>query len=60
MNEHPGPKSPLGGGIAIAILSVAGAIYGGTVGQPSLGLVAGFGAGAVVAILFFLVDRRRR
>ncbi|MBB5686020.1 hypothetical protein [Sphingobium boeckii] len=60
MSQNPGPKSPMAGGIAIAILSVAGVIIGSMQGQPSLGLVGGFAAGTVVALAVWLLDRTRR
>ncbi|WP_017669390.1 hypothetical protein [Sandarakinorhabdus sp. AAP62] len=58
------PGSPVsrppqrGGGIFIAFGLVAGAVGGTLVGQPSIGLLAGFGVGVVATILLALRDRR--
>ncbi len=52
-------RNSLGGGILIAVGSVGGALYGAYHGQPSLGLVAGFGAGALLALGLWLVERGR-
>jgi hypothetical protein len=49
-----------GGGIFIAIGLIGGTIIGVVYGQPSLGLVAGLGAGIVVAGLLALWEARRR
>lgn len=51
-------KSPVAGGFAIALGATVGGFYGITRGQPSLGLVLGAGAGIVVAVLIWLLDRR--
>lgn len=52
------PGKPRALGALIALLAVGGAIGGGLLGQPSIGLLAGIGTGALLAILFWLVDRR--
>lgn len=50
--------APRAGGCFIALGPVLGAILGGMLyGQPSIGLLAGFGIG--VAILIVLLDRRQ-
>ena len=41
----------------LAIL--AGAAWGLTVGQPMLGILRGTGAGFVIALAVWLIDRRR-
>lgn len=46
-------------GVIIALLSLIGAVIGIQLGQASIGLIAGFGLGAAIALLFWLVDRRR-
>lgn len=38
---------------------IAGAIWGLSVGQPMLGILRGTGAGIVIAIAVWLIDRRR-
>lgn len=48
-----------GGGL-IAAGSIIGTFGGAAVGQPSAGLLAGLGAGALAAILVWLRDRRVR
>jgi hypothetical protein len=53
------PKSPRAAGCLFAILPLGGAIALGLAGQPVIGLLAGTGLAAVLATLFWLVDRRR-
>ena len=45
-------------GSMMAISIVAGAVAGIIVGQPSIGVLAGTGAGVAIAILFWLNERR--
>ena len=47
------------GGSILAIAILAGTVGGMIVGQPSIGVLAGIGAGALLALLFWLNDRRR-
>jgi hypothetical protein len=47
------------GGSILAISIIAGTVGGIIVGQPSIGILAGVGAGALLAILFWLNERRR-
>lgn len=54
-----GDRNLRGGGSAIALLAIAGTIAGGLLGQPSAGLLAGIAAGALIALLIWLADRRR-
>ena len=54
-----GPKNPRSLGILFAILPLGGAIAAGFMGQPVIGLLAGFGAAALLATLFWLTDRKR-
>lgn len=54
-----GSKNPVAGGIIMAITTTVGAIWGAREGQPSAGLLAGLGVGAVIALLVWLLDRRR-
>ncbi|WP_233281288.1 hypothetical protein [Sphingomonas changnyeongensis] len=53
------PRSPRAAGCLFAILPLGGAIALGLAGQPVIGLLAGTGLAAVLATLFWLVDRRR-
>ncbi|HEX6375494.1 MAG TPA: hypothetical protein VFZ91_07210 [Allosphingosinicella sp.] len=46
-------------GSVLAISIIAGAIAGVIVGQPSIGVLAGTAAGLLLAILFWLNERRR-
>ena len=43
----------------LAIAIIAGAVAGVIVGQPSIGVLAGTGAGILFATLFWLGERRR-
>jgi len=43
----------------LAISILAGAVAGVIVGQPSIGFLAGLAAGLLLAILFWLNERRR-
>jgi hypothetical protein len=49
----------MAGGIFIFLGLLIGAIAGLALGEPSLGMVSGFGVGAVLAILIWLLDRQR-
>lgn len=46
-------------GSVLAISIIAGAVAGVIVGQPSIGFLAGTAAGLLLAILFWLNERRR-
>ncbi|MFZ2995113.1 hypothetical protein [Sphingobium sp.] len=52
-------KDPTGSGAIIAFLIIAGAITGGLMGQPSIGLLAGVALGIVIAIVMWLRDQRK-
>lgn len=55
MNDSLSPrnKNPKGGGAPIALLTIAGTITGGLLGQPSIGLLAGLGLGVIFALLIW-------
>ena len=55
----PAPRSPRSLGILFPILPLGGAIGGGLMGQPVIGLLAGVGLALVLTTLFWLADRRR-
>lgn len=58
MDSAPPPRrKPIGGGVFIAIGLVTGAIAGGLLGQPSIGLLAGLAAGGTVTALLWWRDR---
>ena len=46
------------GGSILAIAIIAGTVAGIIVGQPSIGILVGTGAGALLALLFWLNERR--
>lgn len=52
-----GRHHPTGAGAIIALLILGGAIGGGMLGQPSIGLLAGAAAGVLIAILLYLRER---
>jgi hypothetical protein len=52
-------RSTQAAGFILAISILAGAVGGSIVGEPSIGFLAGLGAGVAVSILFWLVERRR-
>ena len=54
-----GKTEPTGAGAIIAFLILAGAIGGGLLGQPSIGLLAGAGAGIIIALLLWLRERSK-
>ncbi|HEX8512268.1 MAG TPA: hypothetical protein VF688_04105 [Allosphingosinicella sp.] len=52
-------RSTQAAGFILAISILAGAVGGSIVGEPSIGFLAGLVAGVAIAILFWLVERRR-
>jgi hypothetical protein len=50
----------MAGGFFIVVGLIVGVIAGIYYGQPSIGMIGGFAAGAAVATIIWLVDRRRR
>ncbi|HEX6218701.1 MAG TPA: hypothetical protein VFZ35_05445 [Sphingomicrobium sp.] len=57
MKQRPPPAA---GGIFLFLGPVIGALYGAGRGEPILWMLLGFAAGAALAILVWLIDRRRR
>jgi hypothetical protein len=53
------PHFPRSGGILLALAIVTGAVVGTLKLQPSIGFLAGLGAGLVLLALVWLIDRRR-
>ncbi|MBB4641256.1 hypothetical protein [Rhizorhapis suberifaciens] len=51
--------SPQGAGSIIALLSITGVIAGGLMGQPTIGLLAGFGLGVAIGLTMWLRDRHK-
>jgi hypothetical protein len=54
------PRNAAAGGIFLFLGPIVGAIYGIGVGEPILWMLYGFGAGVAMAIIVWLIDRRRR
>lgn len=52
-----GRKNPTGAGAIIAFLILGGAIVGGMMGQPSIGLLVGTALGIAIALLLYLRER---
>lgn len=56
----PTPKRPaMAGGFFLAVLTLVGAVVGGLAGQPSIGLLTGFGLGVAIALGLWWKDRER-
>ena len=53
------PRAPAAGGIFLFLGPVIGAVYGIGRGQPILWMLYGFGAGVLLALLVWLIDRWR-
>jgi len=56
---HMNRRSTAAGGIFLFLGLLVGAIYGINAGQPMLWMLRGFGIGVVLALLVWLIDRRR-
>lgn len=52
------PSTPLAGGCLLSAAILIGAVAGLAWRQPSIGLIAGLGAGLVLLGLVWLIDRR--
>jgi hypothetical protein len=52
-------RSTQAAGFILAISILAGAVGGSIVGQPSIGFLAGLATGVLIALLFWLIERRR-
>ena len=57
MSQRTRPAQAAGFILAISIL--AGAMAGAIAGQPSIGFLAGLGAGVAISLVYWLSDRRR-
>ncbi len=55
----PKPRTPAAGGIFLFLGPVIGALYGIGRGEPILWMLCGFGIGAALALIVWLVDKRR-
>jgi hypothetical protein len=52
-------RSTQAAGFILATSILAGAVAGVIAGEPSIGFLAGLGAGVAIALLFWLNERRR-
>jgi hypothetical protein len=52
-------NAPLAGGFLLSLSVLAGALIGVFLGQPSIGFLVGVGIGLSLAVLIWLLDRRR-
>ncbi len=57
MQKH---RAPAAGGIFLFLGPVIGAIYGTGRNEPIPWMLYGFGAGVALALLTWLIDRRKR
>jgi hypothetical protein len=57
MSQRKRPAQAAGFILAISIL--VGAVAGSIAGQPSIGFLAGLGAGIAISLIYWLSDRRR-
>ncbi|MBP6030723.1 MAG: hypothetical protein KA533_04770 [Sphingobium sp.] len=57
MTSPPQPDPVYAGGCFIAALVPIGAVAGGLMGQPSIGLLAGLGLGCAIAVALWLRTR---
>lgn len=56
-SQGPGDRngsSAMGGGGPLALLTIAGTVVGGLLGQPSIGLLVGLALGMLVALYIWL------
>ena len=60
MSEAENNQPRLAGGIFIAFGLLIGAIVGVAVDQPSAGTVIGMAIGTVIAVVIWIMDRKRR
>ncbi|WP_395619118.1 hypothetical protein [Sphingorhabdus sp.] len=60
MSETENSPPRLAGGIFIAFGLLIGAIIGIAMDQPSAGTVIGMAIGTVIAVVIWIVDRKRR
>ncbi|MFN3620723.1 hypothetical protein [Sphingorhabdus sp.] len=60
MSETENSQPRLAGGIFIAFGLLIGAIIGVAVDQPSAGTVIGMAIGSCIALVIWLIDRKRR
>lgn len=59
MTQPNSSKATSAGGCFIAALVPAGAVIGGMLGQPSIGMLIGLSLGAAMAVAIWLRERGR-
>jgi len=59
-SSAPRSASPIAGGALLALSLVVGTVIGVRNDQPSLGFLAGLGAGLALMLVIALIDRNRR
>jgi hypothetical protein len=52
-------RKPIAGGFFLSVLIIAGFVWGAATGQAMRGILFGTLAGMVLALILWLVDRRR-
>jgi hypothetical protein len=52
-------RTPMAGGFLLAVSLLVGTVLGAGRGQASIGFVAGLGAGLVLLVAVWLIDRTR-
>lgn len=56
---HQPPRNPRSAGAILALCVIGGAVVGAIQGQPTIGVLAGTALGVLIAVIVWLVDRRR-
>ncbi|HVI99781.1 MAG TPA: hypothetical protein VM657_12030 [Sphingomonas sp.] len=56
---RPSSRTPLAGGVLIALGVIIGVIGGIALRQPTQGFLVGLAAGIAMAVAVWLIDRRR-
>ncbi len=59
MNKPHQDRAGTAGGFFIALLTIAGAVAGGFMGQPTIGLLSGLALGTGIALAMWLMQRNR-
>lgn len=53
------PPAPIAGGALLALALIVGTVVGVRMGQPTIGFLAGLGAGILLVLAIALIDRMR-
>jgi hypothetical protein len=57
--NHRHPSNGLAGGFFLFLGLIVGSIIGIIYDQPSLGMIGGFAVGATIALVIWLLDKRK-